>query len=99
MKPASTLPVPGVEVLSGGNFISLIPAASTLCSDRAGWDGVALESYCNVPGCDIAEHEHPTHFLNLLVGGPVRAEWTTEGRSFSALYEPGTIYVAPRHPR
>jgi AraC family transcriptional regulator len=99
MKPESVLPVHGVEVLSNGRFISPIPAVSTLSSEHAGWDGVALESYCDVPGCDIAEHEHPTHFLNLLVGEPVRAEWTTEGRYHSAINEPGTIYLLPRGTR
>ena len=90
MKPKSVLPVHGVEVLSDGRFISPIPAVSTLTSEHAGWDGVAFEYYCNVPGCDIAEDEHPTHVLNLLVGEPVRAEWTSEGRSRSATNEPGT---------
>ena len=52
-----------------------------------------------MPGCDIAEHEHPAHFLNLLVGEPVRAEWTTEGRCHSAINEPGTIYLLPRGTR
>ena len=93
------LPVHGVEVLSDGRFISPIPAVSTLTSEHAGWDGVALEYYCDVPGCDIAEHEHPTHLLNLLVGDPVLAEWTTEGRCRSAINEPGTIYLLPRGTR
>ena len=99
MKPKSVLPVHGVEVLSDGRFIRPIPAVSTLTSERAGWDGVALEYYCDVPGCDIAEHEHPTHLLNLLIGEPVRAEWTTEGQSRSAINEPGTIYLLPRGTR
>jgi len=99
MTPKSVLPVHGVEVLSDGRFIRPIPAASTLTSEQAGWDGVALESYCKVPGCEIAEHEHPTHLLNLLVGEPVRAEWTTEGRCHSAINEPGTIYLLPRGTR
>ena len=93
------LPVHGVEVLSDGRFIRPIPAVSTLTSERAGWDGVALEYYRNVPGCDIAEHEHPTHVLNLLIGEPVCAEWTTEGRCRSAINEPGTIYLLPRGTR
>ena len=59
MTPKSVLPVHGVEVLSDGQFISPIPAVSTVTSEHAGWDGVAFEYYCNVPGCDIAEHEHP----------------------------------------
>jgi hypothetical protein len=33
----------GVEVLSDGRFISPIPAVSTVTSEHAGWDGVALE--------------------------------------------------------
>ena len=99
MTPKSVLPVHGVEVLSDGRFIRPIPAGSTLTSEHAGWDGVALEYYCNVPGCEIAEHEHPTHVLNLLVGEPVRAEWTTEGRCRSAINEPGTIYLLPRGTR
>ena len=93
------LPVHGVEVLSDGRFIRPIPAVSTLTSERAGWDGVALEYYRNVPGCDIAEHEHPTDVLNLLIGEPVCAEWTTEGRCRSAINEPGTIYLLPRGTR
>jgi AraC family transcriptional regulator len=99
MTPKSVLPVPGVEVLSDGRFIRPIPAVSSLTSEHAKWDGIALESYCNVPGCDIAEHEHPTHLLNLLVGEPVRTEWTTEGRCHSAINEPGTIYLLPRGTR
>jgi len=99
MRPKSVLPVHGVEVLCDGRFISPIPTASTLTSERAGWGGVALEHYCNVPACDIAEHEHPTHLLNLLVDEPVRAEWTTEGRYRSAINEPGTIYLLPRGTR
>jgi hypothetical protein len=99
MTPKSVLPVRGIEVLSDGRFIRPIPAVSTLTSEHAGWDGIALESYYNVPGCDIAEHEHPTHLLNLLVGDPVRAEWTTEGRCRSAINEPGTIYLLPRGTR
>ena len=99
MKPKSVLPIHGVEVLSDGRFIRPIPAVSTLTSEKAGWDGVAVEYYCNVPGCDIAEHEHPTHLLNLLVGEPVRAEWTTEGRCRSAINETGTIYLLPRGTR
>jgi len=99
MTPKSVLPIHRVEVLSDGQLIRPIPAVSSLTSEHAGWDGIAVESYCKVPGCKIAEHEHPTHLLNLLVGEPVRAEWTTEGRCRSAINEPGTIYLLPRGTR
>jgi len=35
------------------------------------WNGVALEAFHNVPACTISDHEHPTHFLNLLTAGQI----------------------------
>jgi AraC family transcriptional regulator len=72
-----------------------IPSISSLSSKRAGWDGIALESFSDVPGVSIPDHDHPTHFLNLLTHGNIRAQWTTEGKSRSADNGPGTIYVLP----
>jgi AraC family transcriptional regulator len=58
-------------------------------------DGIALESFSDVPGVSIPDHEHPTHFLNLLTHGNIKAQWTTEGKSHSADNGPGTIYMLP----
>lgn len=96
---ANLLPVPCVELLGDGTLVKPIPGISTLNSAASGWAGIGLESYCDVPGCDIAEHVHPTHFLNLLTGDAVRAEWTTEGKTHRALNEPGNIYLLPRGTR
>ena len=96
---ANLLPVPCVELLADGSFVKPVPGMSTLNSVNSGWAGIGLESYCDVPGCDIAEHVHPTHFLNLLTGAPVRAEWTTEGKTYRAINEPGNIYLLPRGTR
>ena len=68
-----------------------IPSISSLSSKRAGWDGIALESFSDVPGVSIPDHDHPTHFLNLLTHGNMRAQWTMEGKSRSADNGPGTI--------
>ncbi len=72
-----------------------MPVVSTLRSDHAGWNGIALESFPDIPGVAIPTHEHPTHFLNLLIHGTVKAEWTTEGCTRRAENTPGTIYLLP----
>jgi AraC family transcriptional regulator len=59
------------------------------------WNGVALEAFHDVPACTISDHEHPTHFLNLLTAGKIRAQWTTEGRTRIADHGPGTLYLLP----
>src|ERR1700691_1986638 len=83
------------EVMRNGCAVCPIPAISSLTSKRAGWDGIALESFSDVPGVSIPDHDHPTHFLNLLTHGNIKAQWTTEGKSRSADNSPGTIYVLP----
>jgi AraC family transcriptional regulator len=95
MDISGVLPVKAVEVMRNGCSVCPIPAISSLSSKRSGWDGIALESFSNVPGVSIPEHDHPTHFLNLLTHGNIKAQWTTEGKSRSADNGAGTIYVLP----
>ena len=95
MDTSGVLPVKAVEVMRGGCGTCPIPAVSSLNSKSAGWDGIALESFSDVPGVSIPEHDHPTHFLNLLTRGNIKAQWTTQGKSYSADNGPGTIYVLP----
>jgi AraC family transcriptional regulator len=54
-----------------------------------------MESFSDIPGVAVPDHEHPTHFVNLLTRGEIKAQWTTEGRSHSATNSPGTIYLLP----
>jgi len=95
MDISGVLPVKAVEVMRNGCAVCPIPALSSLSSKRAGWDGIALESFGDVPGVSIPDHGHPSHFLNLLTHGNIKAQWTTEGKSRSAHNGPGTIYVLP----
>jgi AraC family transcriptional regulator len=95
MDMSGVLPVKAVEVMRNGCGVCPIPALSSLHSKRAGWDGIALESFSDVPGVSIPDHDHPTHFLNLLTHGNIRAQWTSEGKSRSADNGPGTIYLLP----
>jgi len=89
------VPVEAVEVLRGGQIVSPVPALSTLSSRHVGWDGIAMESFNDVPACSVPEHEHPTHFLNLQRSGKIRFQWTTDGRTRSAEHGPGNLYLLP----
>src|SRR5262249_38858972 len=88
-----------VEVLRHGRPDSLIPETSIVPSHAARWDGLALESFPDLPPVAIPDHEHPTHFLGLLLGAAVETEWTTAGRTQRAVTPPGTIYLLPKGTR
>jgi AraC family transcriptional regulator len=95
MANSGVLPVDAVEVMRGGCPLCPFPTRSSITSKGAGWKGIALESFSDIPGVAIPDHEHPTHFVNLLTQGEIKAQWTTEGRSHSATNSPGTIYLLP----
>lgn len=84
-----------IEVLCQGRLVPLIPTHPGLSSLHAGWEGLVLETH-STPACDHPYHEHPTHFLQLQTGGPVRFDWTTSGLTHSGTADPGTIFICPR---
>jgi AraC family transcriptional regulator len=90
------VPVKKVEVLRSGRIERPIPMLPTVSSRHAAWNGIAMESFDNVPACAVPEHEHPTHFLNLLRSGQITCKWWTNGgQTGSAQEGPGTIYLLP----
>ena len=95
MANPGVLPVKAVEVIRNGCAMCPFPTRSSLTSKGAGWDGIALESFTDIPSVAIPDHEHPTHFLNLLTHGRVKTQWTMEGRTHTAQDSPGTIYMLP----
>src|SRR4026209_2894844 len=95
MNTKSVLPVKAVEVIHSGHPVCPIPTRSTLSSRHSGWHGLAVESFTDVPACNIPEHEHPTHFLNLLTSGQIRSQWTADGRTSTAELGPGSLYLLP----
>jgi AraC family transcriptional regulator len=95
MSDKSEFLVQGVEVLMDGRSIPLVPTQPILSSRAARWEGIALEAH-STPPCDHPYHEHPTHFVQLQLRGPVKFEWTVGGRTRSAIANPGTIFIIPR---
>jgi AraC family transcriptional regulator len=56
---------------------------------------VALEDY-KVPALVIARHEHPEHFVHVVLSGSVMYEVTTRGRTRRFTATPGTTFLLPR---
>lgn len=90
-----SLLTPRVEVIQSGQVIPIVPTKPLLIN---GWKGVALEAHTTGP-CDHPDHEHPTHFVQLQLRGPVRYRWTTNGVTRVGTAEPGTLFLCPRGSR
>jgi AraC family transcriptional regulator len=89
-------PATAIPVLRHGRPDRLVPETSTASIRGTRWDGLALEALSGLPPVAVPDHEHPTHLLSLLVGAPLAIEWTTGGRTQSAVNEPGTIHLLPK---
>ena len=87
--------VPGVGLVRRGRVEPFLDALPTLSSARAQWSGIALESY-TTPAISIHRHEHPEHFLHLVLRGTAKCEVNTNGRDLRFTSRPGTIFLLPR---
>ena len=84
-----------VEVERNGRLVPLFPVVSTVSSERVQWDGVTLNTFGDIPPCEIPEHVHPFHTLSLLTSRFTHVEWTTGGRTRKAENTSGNIYLLP----
>lgn len=85
----------GVDVVREGHAEPFLETRPTLSSTPVGWGGIALENY-TVPAVLIPRHEHPEHFLHLVVRGTVKYEVNTRGHNLRFTSRPGTIFLLPR---
>lgn len=86
---------PGVEVVRSGHVEPFLNISPGLSSEAAQWGGIKLESY-SVPAVVIPRHEHPEHFLHLVLNGSVTYEVKTGGRTLLYTSCPGTTFLLPR---
>ena len=84
-----------VEVIQSGKVVPIVSTPPLLVSS---WKGVALEAHAT-GACDHPHHEHPTHFLQLQLKGPVGYRWTTDGVTRTGIAEPGRLFLCPRGSR
>ena len=91
----SHLVVPSVNLVRRGCIEPFLDVRPTLSSSDAQWSGIALESY-ETPAVSIHDHEHPEHFLHMVVSGTSTYEVKTRGRSLRFTASPGTMFLLPR---
>jgi len=91
----SRIIVPGVDVVRDGREEPFLATIPTLSSIPVGWGGIALENY-TVPAVLIPRHEHPEHFLHLVLRGNVEYQIRTRGRDLRFTSQPGTLFLLPR---
>lgn len=87
--------LPRIDVVREGRAEPFLKACPTLSSGPAQWGGIALENY-TVPALLIPRHEHPEHFLHLVLQGTVKYDVATRGRNLGFISRPGTIFLLPR---
>ncbi|HMJ08686.1 MAG TPA: AraC family transcriptional regulator [Pyrinomonadaceae bacterium] len=92
--PERAIPA-GVEVVRAGKAEPFLSVSPTLSSTSAHWGGVTLENY-EVPAVFIPRHEHPEHFLHIVVKGSVEYEVNTHGRTHTFSSRPGTTFLLPK---
>jgi AraC family transcriptional regulator len=96
-RPSTTsrIILPGVDVVREGRAEPFLETPPTLSSATVQWGGIALENY-TTPAVFIPRHEHPEHFLHLVLRGTVTYEVNTRGRNLRFTSRPGTIFLLPR---
>jgi len=94
--PATNCPfLRGIGVVRKGRQERFLEAPPTFSSSTMHWRGIALEDW-SVPAVFIPRHEHPEHFLHLVLGGTVNYQVATKGRLLNFTSRPGTIFLLPR---
>lgn len=87
--------LPGIDVVRDGCKERFLETRPTLSSSPVRWRGIALENY-EVPAVLIPRHQHPDHFLHVVLRGAVKYEVATKGRVLRFTSRPGTIFLLPR---
>jgi AraC family transcriptional regulator len=85
----------GVELIREGRLEPFLKSRPTLSSAALQWNGLALESH-TVPAGFIHLHEHPEHFIDVVLHGNVAYEVSKRGQTRRFLSQPGTICLLPR---
>ena len=85
----------GVNVVRDGHTEPFLGGHPAGWSSAGKWGGIALEK-CKLPAVFAPRHEHPHHFLSLVLSGTVRYEIDTKGQNFRFISRPGTITLVPR---
>lgn len=89
------LVVHAVNVVREGRAEPFLDSRPTKSSAPAHWGDIELEDY-TVPAVFIPRHEHPEHFLHVVLSGTVKYEVNTRGRNLRFTSRPGTLFLLPQ---
>ena len=84
-----------VELVRDGRLEPFLESRPSLSSAQLQWRGLALEDH-TVPAGLIDSHEHPEHFIEVVLHGNVNYEVTQRGQTRRFIAQPGTICLLPR---
>lgn len=84
-----------VELVREGRLEPFLESRPSLSSAQLQWRGLALENH-TVPAGLIHRHEHPEHFIELVLRGNVSYEISQRGQTRRFISQPGTICLLPR---
>jgi hypothetical protein len=85
----------GVNVVREGRIEPFLGGDLADSSSAGKWEGIALEK-CKLPAVFAPRHEHPEHFLSIVLSGTVRHEINTKGRNLRFISHPDRIILLPR---
>jgi AraC family transcriptional regulator len=85
----------GVNVVREGRTEPFLGGHLADSSSTGKWGGIALEK-CKLPAVFAPRHEHPEHFLSIVLSGTVRHEINTKGKNLRFISHPGRIILLPR---
>jgi len=85
----------GVNVVREGRTEPFLGGHLADSSSAGKWGGFALEK-CKLPAVFAPRHEHPEHFLSIVLSGTVRHEINTKGKNLRFISHPGRIILLPR---
>ena len=84
-----------VELVREGRLEPFLESRPSLSSAQLQWRGLALEDH-TVPTGLIDRHEHPEHFIEVVLDGNVSYEVSQRGQTRRFISQPGTICLLPR---
>lgn len=87
--------MPGITVVREGCTEPFLDIRPTLSSSAVQWHGITLENY-TVPAVLISRHQHPEHFLHMVLQGNARYEVTKAGRTTQFTSHPGKVFLLPK---
>jgi AraC family transcriptional regulator len=84
-----------IRVRRGDEYVELAPWVPSLSSARSPWEGVLLERHIHGPH-SADRHQHLSHFICLLLSGPVPISWQSQGKQGRNTIGPGSVLLVSR---